>query len=107
MNAHYFYHMETSCGECSVAQDYLESQPSYSADNQLVNTEAISASHEAMPTTLFTWKPVVECYVAQDYLESQPRYSANNQLVNTEAISASHEAMPTTLFTWKPTVSAM
>ena len=33
--------------ECSVAQDYLESQPRYSADYQLVNTEAISASHEA------------------------------------------------------------
>ena len=34
--------------ECSVAQDYLESQPRYNADCQLVNTEAISASHEAM-----------------------------------------------------------
>ena len=34
--------------ECSVAWDYLESQLSYSADYQLINTEAISASHEAM-----------------------------------------------------------
>ena len=34
--------------ECSVAWDYLESQPCCSADYQLVNTEAISASHEAM-----------------------------------------------------------
>ena len=33
--------------ECSVAQDYLESQLCYSADYQLVNTEAISASHKA------------------------------------------------------------
>ena len=32
----------------SVAQDYLESQLHYSADYQLINTEAISASHEAM-----------------------------------------------------------
>ena len=39
--------MGTSCG-ISVAQDYLESQPHYSADYQLVITEAISASHEAM-----------------------------------------------------------
>ena len=35
--------------ECSVAQDYLESQLWDSADYQLFNTEAISASHEAMP----------------------------------------------------------
>ena len=34
--------------ECSVAQDYLESLLCYSTDYQLVNTEAISASHEAM-----------------------------------------------------------
>ena len=34
--------------ECSVAQDYLESQPHYSGDYQLVSIEAISASHEAM-----------------------------------------------------------
>ena len=34
--------------ECSVAQDYLESQPCCSADYQLVNTEIISASHEAI-----------------------------------------------------------
>ena len=34
--------------ECSVAQDYWESQPHYSADYHLVNTEAISGSHEAM-----------------------------------------------------------
>ena len=34
--------------ECSVAQDYLESQLRYSADYELVNTEAISASHKAM-----------------------------------------------------------
>ena len=33
--------------ECSVVRDYLESQPRYSADYQLVNIEAISASHEA------------------------------------------------------------
>ena len=33
--------------ECSVAWYYLESQPRYSADYQLVNIEAISASHEA------------------------------------------------------------
>ena len=45
-----------------------------------------------MPTTLFSWEPIVECSVARDYLESQPRYSADHQLVNTEAISASHEA---------------
>ena len=46
-----------------------------------------------MPTTLYTWEPVVECSVAQDYLESQLCYSADYQLVNTEAISASHETM--------------
>ena len=46
-----------------------------------------------MPTTLFTWEPVVECSVAQDYLESQPHYSSDYQLINTEAISESHEAM--------------
>ena len=46
-----------------------------------------------MPTTLFTWEPVVEYSVVQDYLESQLLYSADYQLVNTEAISASHEAM--------------
>ena len=34
--------------ECSVAQDYLESQPHYSADYWLVNTETISASQKAM-----------------------------------------------------------
>ena len=34
--------------ECSVAQGYLESRPQDSADYQLVNTEAISASHKAM-----------------------------------------------------------
>ena len=34
--------------ECSVTQNYLESQLCYCADYQLVNTEAISASHEAM-----------------------------------------------------------
>ena len=33
--------------ECSVAPDYLESQPRYSADYQLVNIKAISASHKA------------------------------------------------------------
>ena len=41
-----------------------------------------------MPTTLFTWEPVVECSVALDFLESQPRDSADYQLINTEAISA-------------------
>ena len=46
-----------------------------------------------MPTTLFTWEPVVECFVAQDYLESQWSDSADYQLVNNEAISASDEAM--------------
>ena len=46
-----------------------------------------------MPTTLLTWKLVVECSVVQDYLESQPRFSADYQLVNTEAISANYEAM--------------
>ena len=45
-----------------------------------------------MPTTLFTWEPIVECSVALYYLKSQPRYSADYQLVNIEAISASHEA---------------
>ena len=39
-----------------------------------------------MPTTLFTWEPVVECSVAQDYC-------VDYQLFNTEAISASHKAM--------------
>ena len=33
--------------ECSVARDCLESQPRYSADYQLINIEAILASHEA------------------------------------------------------------
>ena len=33
--------------ECSVKMNYLESQPRYSADYQLVNIEAISSSHEA------------------------------------------------------------
>ena len=32
---------------CSEAWYYLENQPRYSADYQLVNIEAISASHEA------------------------------------------------------------
>ena len=32
---------------CSMAQDYLEGQPSYCADYQPVNIEAISVSHEA------------------------------------------------------------
>ena len=45
-----------------------------------------------MPTTLFSWEPIVECSVARYYLESQPRYSADYQLVNIEAISACHEA---------------
>ena len=45
-----------------------------------------------MPTTLFSWEPIVEFSVARDYLESQPSYSADYQLVNIEAISASHEA---------------
>ena len=31
--------------ECSVSQVYLGSQPGYSADYQVVNIEAISASH--------------------------------------------------------------
>ena len=39
-----------------------------------------------MPTTLFTWEPVLKCSVARRYLESQPRYSADYQLVNTEAM---------------------
>ena len=34
--------------ECSVVQDFLESQPRYSEDYQHVNNEAISASHEAI-----------------------------------------------------------
>ena len=46
-----------------------------------------------MPTTLFTWEPIVEYSVAQDYLDSQRHYRADYQLVNTETISASHEAM--------------
>ena len=33
--------------ECSVAWDYLESEPCYTADYQLINIEAISASHKA------------------------------------------------------------
>ena len=45
-----------------------------------------------MPTTLFSWEPIVESSVAQDYLESQLHYSADYQLINIEAISASHEA---------------
>ena len=45
-----------------------------------------------MPTTLFTWEPIVECSVVRDYLQSQPHYSADYQLINIEAISASHEA---------------
>ena len=40
--------------ECSVAQDYLESQLCYSVDYQLVNTEAISASHEAMRVVMLS-----------------------------------------------------
>ena len=46
-----------------------------------------------MPTTLFTWEPVVECSVVWGYLESKPHYGADYQLINTKAISASHEAM--------------
>ena len=46
-----------------------------------------------MPTTLFTWEPVVEYFVAQDYLESQLLHSADYQLINTELISASHKVM--------------
>ena len=46
-----------------------------------------------MPTTLFTWEPVVEGSVAHGYLESQQHYSAYYQFVNTEVILASHEAM--------------
>ena len=42
-----------------------------------------------MPTTLFSWEPIVEGSEAWYYLES---YSADYQLVNIEAISASHEA---------------
>ena len=45
-----------------------------------------------MPTTLFTWEPIVECSVARDYLGSQPHYSADYQLINIETISASHKA---------------
>ena len=45
-----------------------------------------------MPTTLFSWEPIVECSVARDYLESQPCYSADYQLINIKAISASHKA---------------
>ena len=41
--------------ECSVAQDYLESQPCYSADNQLVNIEAILASHKAMSVVMVSY----------------------------------------------------
>ena len=33
--------------EYSVVRDYLKSQPRYSVDYQLINNEAISASHEA------------------------------------------------------------
>ena len=33
--------------ECSVGWDYLESQPCYNSDYELVNIKAISASHEA------------------------------------------------------------
>ena len=44
-----------------------------------------------MPTTLFTWEPIVEFSVALDYLDSQLHYSTDYQLVNIEAISASHE----------------
>ena len=33
--------------ECSVARDYLESQPRYRAHYQVINIKAISASHEA------------------------------------------------------------
>ena len=46
-----------------------------------------------MPTTLFTWEPVVKCSVAQDYLDSQPHDTAEYQFVNTEALSESHKAM--------------
>ena len=45
-----------------------------------------------MPTTSFTWEPIVECSVLRDYFESQPHYSADYQLVNIKAISAIHEA---------------
>ena len=34
--------------ECSVAYGYLESQLCDSTDDQLINTEAISASHKVM-----------------------------------------------------------
>ena len=33
--------------EWSVARDYLESQPHYNADYQLINIKTISANHEA------------------------------------------------------------
>ena len=46
-----------------------------------------------MPTTLFTWEPVVECSVTQNYLENQSHYSANYQLINVEVISANHKSM--------------
>ena len=39
--------------ECSVARDYLESQPHYSADYQLINIKAISASHKARHTHVY------------------------------------------------------
>ena len=45
-----------------------------------------------MPTTLFSWEPIVKGSEARNYLESQPRYSVDYQLVNIEAILASHEA---------------
>ena len=44
--------------ECSVARDYLESQPRYSADYQLVNTEAISATLEAMRVVMVSYLSV-------------------------------------------------
>ena len=54
INAHYFVHMGINIlvVEYSVAQIYLESQPCYSADYQVVNIEAISASHKAMHTVM-------------------------------------------------------
>ena len=39
--------MGMGCGML-CAWDYLEGQPHYSADYQLIDIEAISASHEAM-----------------------------------------------------------
>ena len=50
INAYYFVHMGINIlvVEYSMARVYLESQPCYSADCQVVNMEAISASHEAM-----------------------------------------------------------